>query len=229
MLFRGLIATALSGSTDGIVASHNRGGAYFRNRATPTNPNTPEQAAIRAIFKQLSAAWRDTLTAAQRAAWDTYALNTPISNSLGDPVNVGGLGMYQRGNVARLQAGLSRVDDGPTTFGLPSFTEPTVDSITAATGVLSLAFTASDSWVGEDGSAMIVYGSRGQNPSINFFKGPYRLSDSIDGNATTPPTSPAALTLPFAVAAGQRVFIKASVALADGRYSSPARFHGTAA
>ena len=229
MLYRGVLGTAMSGSTDGIVASHNRGGTYFRNRATPTNPNSPQQAAVRAIFRQLGAAWRDTLTAAQRAAWDTYALNTPIPNALGDPINVGGLGMYQRGNVARLQAGLARVDDGPTPFRLPEFTAPTPASSTPSTSDLSLNCTTGDEWVDLDGAGLINAASSGQNASINFFKGPYRFADSVDGNSTTAQTSPAAITIPFTVAAGQRVFVKATLALDDGRYSSPFRLFDTAA
>ena len=228
MLFKGLLATALSGKVDGIVASHNRGGTYFRNLAIPTNPNTPEQAAVRAIFRQLAALWRDTLTPAQRAAWDEYALQTPLTNRVGDPINVGGLGMYQRGNVARLQAGKTRVDEGPTTFGLPTLTSPTIASITASSGVLSLNFTVGDAWVDIDDTHLIVYGSRGQNASINFFKGPYRLAGTVDGDATTAPTSPEAITLPFTVAVGQKVFVKASLALDDGRYSSPFRIDALA-
>lgn len=223
MKFRGILGTGMSGSIDGVVASHNRGGAYFRNRSTPVNPSSPAQVAVRSFFAQLGSAWRDTLTPAERAGWDTYALNTLLPNALGDPVNVGGLGMYQRGNVARLQAGLTRVDTPPSVFGLPTVTPPTLISITAATGVASIGFTPGDAWANADGAALLVYGSRPNSPAINFFKGPYRFAGKVDGNSTTAPTSPAAINMPFALIAGQKAFVKVTVTGADGRYSGPFR------
>ena len=224
MKFKSEIVTQASGSIGGTTYSHNRGGLYRRARAIPTNPNTTQQQAVRGFFAQVSAAWRDTLTAAQREAWNTYALNTPISNALGDPINIGGLGMYQRGNIARLQAGLARVDAGPSTFGLPEFTAPGITSLTASTKVAIMTFADADAWLDEDGSAMLIYSSRPVSGAVSFFKGPYQYAGSILGNGTTPLTSPQNVTTNFGLSAGQKVFLKANVTLADGRYSAPIRF-----
>lgn len=227
MLFRGLLATDLSGSMDGIVASHNRGGTYFRARAIPVNPNTIFQMAVRAFMSQLTSLWGDTLTDLQRAAWDLYALNVPLPNPIGQPRNVGGLGMYVRTNVFRLQNGIARQDTAPAIFDLGSFTSPTIVSITAATGILSLGFTPADAWANEAGGIMGVYASRAQNPSINFFKGPYRLAGTIIGDPV-PPSTPAAITLPFATVVGQRIFIRVATQRDDGRLASSFRDFGTA-
>ena len=227
MLFKPLLGDQLSGSAGGIVASHNRGGTYFRQRAIPVNPQTPEQVAVRGFLSQLTSIWVNTLSVAQRTAWDVYALNVLIPNRLGDPRNIGGVGQYVRSNVPRLQAGLPRVDNAPTVFDLGDFTDPTIISITAPTA-LSLGFTESDAWVSEDDAGMLVLASRGQNASINFFKGPYRFADSIDGEVAIPPTTPAAIVLPFIIAATQRVFIEVKVSRADGRLSSTFRNFGTA-
>jgi hypothetical protein len=222
MKCRPLLADAMSGSVGGLVASHNRGGTYFRQRATPVNPGSTYQDLVRQILAQLTSLWQTVLTQDQRDAWDAYAANVTLPDRLGDQRNVGGIAQYVRSNVPRLQAGLTRVDDGPTVYNLGDFTLPTIASITAPTA-LSLGFTTGDDWVSEDGAAMLVFGSRGQNASINYFKGPYRFAGSIDGDSGTPPTSPAAITLPFVLTAGQKGFIKYAVTRADGRLSTSFR------
>lgn len=217
----GGVASA-SGSIGGTTFSRNRGGPYMRNRSIPTNPNTVQQAAVRAAVSQLTSLWNNTLTDTQREAWDTYAENVPLPNRLGEPRNVGGLAMYVRSNVPRLQAALTRVDAAPTTFNLGDFTAPVLVSLTApATG--SLTFTDTDDWVGEDGSAMLLYGSRGRNPSVNFFKGPYRASTTPVLGAVVPPTSPHVVAWPFDVVVDQKAFLRVRVTRVDGRLSSDFR------
>lgn len=223
MKFNGTLLGQASGSLAGTTFSHNRGGQYTRKRSTPTNPNTTFQQAVRSAVGQLTSLWLNTLTTAQREAWDTYASNVLIPDTLGEPRNIGGLGQYVRSNVPRLQAALPRVDDGPTIFNLGDFTAPAIASLTAATGIYSITFTAADDWANEDDAAMLFLTSRGQNASINYFKGPYRFAGTIDGDSTTPPTSPASITSAFTVAVGQKGFIQARVSRADGRLSAPFR------
>lgn len=134
--------------------------------------------------------------------------------------------MYIRANVPALQASLARIDAGPTVFDTGDMTTPVVGVISAGGGTLSLAFTNTDAWANEDDAAMLVLISRGQNASINYYKGPYRYAGRVDGDSETPPTSPASITLPFAVAEGQRVFCQVRVIRADGRLSAPFRGMG---
>lgn len=223
MKFKSQMVTEASGSIGGITYSHNRGGMYTRSRATPTNPNTTYQQAVRGTVAQLTSLWLNLLTAGQREAWDTYAENVPLPDALGEPRNVGGLAMYVRSNVGRIQAALVRVDAAPTVFNLGDYTDPVIGVISAGGGTASIAFTVGDDWVGEDDAGMLLYASRGVNASINYFKGPYRFGDSIDGDGVTPETSPYSLTLPFTVALDQRCFLMARVSRADGRLSAPFR------
>jgi hypothetical protein len=216
--FKSALVTQGSGSVGGLTLSHNKGGMYFRSRALPTNPGTVYQTAVRAIMAQLTALWANTLTSAQRAAWSDYALNTPIINKLGEAKPIPGLAMYVRCNVPRIQAGLTRVDDGPTTFGLPDLTPPGITSITAATGVMVVTFEPTDAWAAAADGGLLILTSRGQGPGINYFKGPYRYAGKIEG-ATTPPTSPQNINVAFTVAAGQQVFVQMRVTTADGRLS----------
>jgi hypothetical protein len=202
--------------------SHNRGGPYVRNRVVPTNPGTVFQAAIRGFVASLTSQWLNVLTFGQRAGWDLYAENVLLPSPLGDPRNVGGLGMFIRSNVVRLQAFEAAVLDAPSVFNLGEFSAPAIVTATAPAAI-SLSFDANDAWAGEDDAFMLVYGGRGQNASINYFKGPYRYCHKIAGDGITPPTSPEAVTNPFDMIAGQKSFIRTQVIRADGRLSADAR------
>lgn len=223
MLFKSGIITQASGSIGGTTFSHNRGGLYTRSRTIPVNPNTSFQSVVRTQLANLTNRWANILTAVQRDAWDTYALNTPLTGPLGDPRNVGGLGMFIRGNVPRAVSGLPLVDNGPTIFDTGGFTPITAPTATDTGDLLGFAFTNGDAWAGEDDSAMLIFGSRPQNPGINYFTGPYRYADKVDGDAITPPTSPASVTNPFAFGVGQRIFFRVSISRADGRLSTTQR------
>lgn len=223
MKFKSELVTQASGSIGGVTASRNRGGMYLRARSVPTNPGTSFQTVLRAYMATLTSLWNNTLTPTQRSLWDAYAEAVPLPDSLGEPRNVGGIGMYVRSNVPRLQASLDRVDDAPTTFNLGDFSAPSFGTISAAGGTAAVAFTEEDVWVDETGSAMLIAISRPQNPGINYFKGPYRYAGLIAGDDSTPPTTPASITLPFTVAEGQKVFGQIRVSRADGRLTQPFR------
>lgn len=223
MKFKSQVYTEASGSVGGLTYSHNRGGMYTRGRTIPTNPNSPQQQAVRGFVATLTSTWLNVLTAAERTQWDAYAAQVPLLDRLGEPRNVGGLAMYVRSNVPRLQAGLARVDPGAFPFNLGEFTNPSFGNCLAATDVFDVTFDNSDDWANENGAAMTVLASRPQNPSINYFKGPYRYAGLIAGDAITPPTSPATITLPFGVEIGQRIFVMIRVTRVDGRLALPFR------
>lgn len=226
MKYKSTLGLTMSGSMDGITGAHNRGGQYFRRRAVPSDPGTTQQGVIRNFLSGLTSRWNNVLTAVQREAWDTWAELVPFLDSQGDPRNIGGIGAYIGYNVAAQQGGLVIQDDAPTVYNRGDFTAPAIVSITAPTS-LSLSFDNTDAWANEDGSAMVIFGSRGVNPSVNFFKGPYRFAAAIDGDSVTAPTSPAAITMPFVLTAGQKAFIRGRVLRADGRWSSSFRLGAT--
>lgn len=231
MKFKGTLIGEASGSLASMVFSHNRGGQYIRQRTIPTNPGSTYQTVIRGFVAQLTNLWMGVLTQAQRDAWDFYASLVPLLDALGEPRNIGGLGHYVRSNVARLQADagtLPRVDDAPTIFNVGDFTQPTLDTLTEAAQTVNINFDVGDDWANEDDAAMLYYVSRPQNPSINFFKGPYRFQGPILGDSLAPPATPAVGGVPFPFVAGQRVFFRFIVTRADGRMSSTFRDFDTA-
>lgn len=229
MKIKSQIITEASGSMGGLTASHNRGGLYFRARTIPVNPGSPQQVEIRGFMAQLTNLWLNILTSLQRSGWNNYAEQVPLADKLGEPRNVGGLAMYVRSNSPRLQAGLARVDDAPTVFNLGDYFPTSLPTASEATQIITIPFSEADEWPAEDGAAMIFWVARPQNPSINFFKGPYRFADVALGLSGTPRTSPEAVPAPFAFVVGQRLFYRVNVTRADGRLSSTTRNFAVAA
>jgi hypothetical protein len=217
----GIVADSASGSAGGSTASRNRYGQYIRNRSVPVNPNSSRQVSARNRFTSIAERWSGTLTAAQRAAWDQYGSNVTWKNALGLDVHLTGFNHYLRSNTAILAAGGSEVDAGPTTYTLPGSDPTFAAAISEATQQISVTFDNTLDWANETGGYMLISMSLPRSGSRTYIGGPYRDADAIDGNSSTPPTSPATITVPFAVAAGQKVEVRARIIRADGRVSSP--------
>ena len=217
MLVKGVF-TSISGSLGGITGSHNRGGQYIRARTIPTDPGTAFQQAMRNHMANLSNQWLNTLAQAERDGWDLYADNVEVLNPLGDAIKLSGMNHFIRSNAPLLQAGESVIDTAPTTFNLGEFTAVSMTA-SDSTQQISLTFDDDDAWAKVAGGFMFVWISRPQNATINFFKGPYRYAGKVVGD-TTPPTSPAAIAVPFTIAEDQKLFARVAVQQGDGRYSA---------
>ncbi len=225
MLFKALLGAELSGSVGGIVASHNKGGTYFRIRAIPTNPNTPQQQTVRNAFSLLSTQWFNVLTAAQRVAWELYAFNVKVLNRIGEQVNISGLSMFVRNNTARNAGNAGQVLDAPTDFTNSVFLSQLPSNATAAAQTVDFNFSNNPlvaPWANEANSFLLTYLSRPQNLSIKFFKGPYRFAGFLQGDPI-PPVPPFVANAPFAFVAGQKLFWRQVITQADGRISDDSR------
>ena len=119
-----------------------------------------------------------------------------------------------------IQGGLTRVDAAPVVFTLPGEDSSFAVTASEATQLLSVAFDDELDWLDEDGGAMLVSSGIPVNPTVNFFGGPYRFADAIEGDAVTPPTTPTTMTSPFQIAEDQKVFARGRIVLADGRLSN---------
>jgi len=222
MLFKGTIGTQYSGSLAGIVASHNRGGAYFRQRAIPTNPNSIPQQVARSRFAIFAYDWTNTLSQASRDAWDTYAANVLVTNRIGEQVNRTGRAWYMGENIARTMYGGANVDTAPTelTRALPIGVDWDSCSVDGTSGELTLAFTE-EGWGATDDAFVGIQVGNEQTPTRNFYKAPFRISTTIDGDSTTPITSPATKQIVVAgsVSAGNKLPVRVRCFLPDGRSS----------
>jgi len=182
MKFTPTLGGSYSGSLGGSVASHNKGGPYFRRRAIPTNPNSARQQAVRSALSNFVTNWTNALSDAQRTAWNTYASNVPRTDRIGQTIQLTGQQWYVACNTPRRQAytsgltaglGVAPTDTAPTTFNRgenvvnvasPTFSDPDL-TVTA-----QLSAAASN-----DGDCLLFIG-----PAINagrsFWKGPYQLA-----------------------------------------------------
>ena len=219
MKFKSQVFTQVSGSVAGLTFGHNRGGLYTRARSIPTNPNTPDQIAARSAMSDIVNAWLSILTQLERDAWEVYAQNTPVIDVFGDPKLLTGQQMYIRSNQPRIRNALGRSDTAPAIFELGTFTTPSIAISAALPNDVVVSFTGTDAWNNEDGSFLIGGISRGQNPTKNFFKSPFRTMGALVG-AVIPPASPGTLTSPFPFVEGQKAFATFRAARFDARLST---------
>lgn len=230
-LFKSQVLTQASGSVGGLTYTRSSQGMVMRARSIPVQPNTTFQQQVKQSLTNLVTRWTETLTAAQRAAWDLYASNVTVVNKVGDTVNNTGQNWYIAANTPRLQvnakitaAALGIIDDAPEVFDRGAFTTPTI--ATADPGAsLSVAYTNSDAWATAVEGALLVYQGQPQNAGRTYFRGPYRLIGFIEG-AVVPPTSPLVITQAqiaargFAFGSNQRITFAFAVTRNDGRLST---------
>lgn len=218
MKYVSALLTAASGKVRGLVASHNKGGTYFRGKTIPTNPNSVGQVAARGRVGTLQARFRLTLTAVQKAAWAVFAANTNVIDRLGNSVLLTAQNWYIKANTIRMQGGFGFADAAPTTFSLSTLS-PLGATVTASTTNLLMSWVNVDDWQGATTTAGVnVYASRPQNSTINYFTGPYSFAGTIRSTAAS---GTVGLALPFVAGpSGTKIFLRAVATAVDGRPSS---------
>lgn len=220
MKFKSQVFTQASGSVDGLVYSHNAGGKYVRARSIPTDPASAFQVSVRGILGTLATRWAATLSSGQRDQWSDYAAAVPVLNTLGDQIFLSGISMYIRCNTPRGVAGLAYIDAGPTDLTMPGLDLPSalaVNDGNPGTADVQWNAGAGQVWTGDTNNAALVFSSRQQSPTVNFFKGPYRFAGLVRG------TPSANLPLPFAATADNKTFLRFVVTMDDGRLSEAVR------
>lgn len=211
----------MSGSIAGTVYARNRFGNYSRPRTKPVNPKSSRQVAARILVMYLSEQWReDPMTDLIRAAWQTYADSVNWNNRLGEQVTLTGFNMFIQCNSARITAGGALITAAPTVLSLPPGDPAFAVAGSAASQELSITFDPLFDWNIIDDGLMSVYMGKPQSPSRNFFGGPYRFADAIEGDTASPPTSPATMAAPFVLVEGQKIWCEARIQEADCRVST---------
>jgi len=217
MLYKGLLATSLSGSLDGLVASHNRGGPYFRNRVVPTDPASTRQVNCRSAMAQCYADWYSGLDADIRARWDNFAKGNRVTNRIGDPRTLSGFDAYCRQaynwNHAQLEI--------PPEFD-PQFTPPSEPPTRASllpvcppivlsndNTFVQIALGDTEPWLETTDCALLFYVGRVTTNTVNFYRGPYKLYAGVIGDdETSPPPSWEINITPYIPVNGDRVWWK---------------------
>lgn len=222
MLFRGLLATQLSGALDGLIAARNSGGAYFRNRTTPTDPNTSRQIYMRSALNAAYLNWLD-LSPEQRAKWESYARTIVRTNRIGAQRHNSGWNEFVRAYTYRKYAESQLTIGLTTTLSAIDLPQPIatgcVGTLNSAENFLTFSTDADQDWMSTPEGALLLEVSGVRTapgvialtpypPTRNFFKGPWQLAAYID-TAYTSTTVQATLTRE--PTAGERVFWRARV------------------
>ena len=137
MKYIGLLTSAASGKLGGIVASHNRGGSYFRHHVIPVQPRTPAQKLVRNQLAAFSSAFK-SLTASQIQGWNALALTVTLKSKLGTTYNPTGQQLFVSCNKHLANVGvttqLNVAPSIPSIPGVTTFTSTPVGSGSTVTG-----------------------------------------------------------------------------------------------
>lgn len=208
----------MSGSIAGDTFARNRYGNYNRARTKPTNPNTWGQVKIRASISYLSEYWFDSLSAAERAAWATYAANVAMKNKLGETIHLSGFNHFIRCNSNRNFNAQTVIDAAPVIFDLAAKDETISIDCDESPQTITVTFDLGRDWLSETGAYMHLRQGLPQNGSRTFFAGPWRHVGVILGSSS-PWTTPVPFTPVIAMASGQRQWCAFRISRLDGRLS----------
>jgi hypothetical protein len=191
-----------SGSLAGQTFSHNRAGQYARNRRTPVNPvGTGRRAAIRTAFGAAAKGYAG-LSAAQQAAWTSYAASFPITDALGQTITLTGQQMYVSINTQLLNVGAAQTSAPPVSNVVASAGVPTLTAVHAG------AITLTPTGMGAMGDYQLYAFSAPQSSGVSSMK-TFWQAGHVAGNSVAAIVATTAYTAQFgAVTAGQRIFFK---------------------
>lgn len=132
--------TNISGKAGGSIYSRNRGGAYVKNFAVPTNPNTTFQQNVRSIFGGIAQAWR-SLTEEQRNSFNEMAPLYTAKDVFGDGLTYTGSQLHQKLNSNLMLSGQSPITSALTPAGTPPLRTLVGEAELSVGGVLSISVT----------------------------------------------------------------------------------------
>lgn len=189
-----------SGSQADQTFSRNRFGQYVRRRASPVQPRTAAQVAVRARMATNAAAWR-SLTDAQRADWLSLGAQITRTDAIGQTYTLNGFMAYCSVNNNKLAAGDAAVSVPPALTTPPTLLTSTV---TLTSSAFSVAYTATPLAAGV---RLFIFASPQQSAGRKF-NGRYQLIAVTAAAAASPANILAAYTAIFgAPVTGNRVFL----------------------
>lgn len=168
------------GKIGGQVASKNRGGAYMRTKVTPVNPQSPYQSSIRSAFTVISQTWR-TLTASDRASFNSAVPNFARTDIFGDIKNPSGANLHEKLNLNLFNIGQPYITSAPPLTAAPDtfvFTI-TANSVTGAVNIASSMSVAV-------GFTALVSLTTPQSAGKTFIKNQYRVVTTFTSASTFP-------------------------------------------
>ena len=188
----------------GQVYSKNRGGAYVKNKVSPSQPRTSAQTTARARLTTFAQGWR-ALTATQQAAWNAAVGAYLKTDVFGDLKTPSGINLYSKLNINLAQISVAAIVTPPLPIAVVG---PATLTLTGAAGTpaLSLAFTVSPV---PTATNYIILATAQQSPGRFSVNSAFRILSTVAAAATSPVNLLAAYNAKFGtLVAGQKVFIK---------------------
>jgi len=212
-------ASQMSGKIGGNVYAANRYGSYVRKWSKPINPQTNAQVAIRSRLSAANDAWFN-LSSDQQSAWNTYAAAIPWTNRLGDTIYLTGKSMFTRTYIARANAGLPMVSDGPTVLLLPVVPALTF-TLSSVLGTLEVSWSGTQPWTETGGGLALYVSDYKSNVTTYIDVRSCKYCATFIGSSTPPLTSPQSYIIPgLANNVGNKIMIALRMFTSDGRVSS---------
>lgn len=134
-----------SGSYREKTYARNRFGQYVRNRATPVNPSSTFQGAVRSRLAAQASAWRD-LTDLQRAGWEALGNLISRTDALGQSYTLNGFMAYVMVNNNNAAAGNAVVTSAPAILTPDA---PVLGAVTLTAAAFTIAYTPTPAAAGQ--------------------------------------------------------------------------------
>lgn len=207
----------LSRSQGSTTASHNRFGAYLRNRVIPTNPNTSKQAAARNTLAAASQGWR-ALNETQRDGWTALGSQMIRLDTLGQEYTLTGLQAYSSQYRNNDTVGNTLLTDPPILDEPTSLTSLTLTA--DDTPALSVAFGPSPLATGEK---IVIEATDQVSAGKSFMpRSAYKTVFVGAAASTTPANILSAWNAIYgSLVLGSKIFIRAYVIGTNGQASVP--------
>lgn len=182
------LVSDVRGKLNGSVASKNRYGSYFRNKVTPTNPQTASQMRVRGIFGAISKLWGG-LTNAQRRAWEVFANQHQFTDIFGDAQTLQGNAMFQKVNMNLHKIGATLISSPGEVIETPYIAD-SIAGMNVVDGVITTAGV--DVEFGEipnADSVIVVYATPAISAGRKFTKNEMRFIGAYPVDTTQNATS----------------------------------------
>lgn len=177
------LVSEVKGKLNGSVFFKGRYGNVIRNKVSPVNRRSPDQAHIKTLFTLYSQTWR-TLSADMRKAWIAAAQDFKASNVFGDSFTYSGSNLYCQLNINLALIGQPALTKPPLPVKVPGITEFTLD-IDSTTG--SEKFSIDFLPTPTDANVIhMVFATRCYSPGKSFIQGEYRMIGTIASASPTP-------------------------------------------
>lgn len=179
----------------GITKTNARWGSSLRSNTGQVSAVSVRRGQMFARQSQITDAWINQLTTAQRVDWTTYATNNPSFKDSGRQVTLNGFQMFTRLNQTRLHIGLPIAKSSPINIPSMNFTQPEI-TLTQSNTII-LLWLSGKPWMNSTKYYLMVYVA-GPRSITRFTRPPrMRLGGIVQGGSLPIPARIALIANPW--------------------------------